>query len=255
MPAERTSEMAEARREKVFAMLSEAAASGQPCPTNPEIVEYAGYGHPSSASQAILAMCQRGLIRKYGHGEYRIIEIVSTGERTASRRPAEAPRCVIIKRPVREIVAIVARTAGLTPADITGRKRMRIYIRPRVLACHFALREGWSSAAVGRVVGGRDHSTILHAARLVEPLLRTDKLFARLMARTQDELDGKPAPLVTIMPAQVDVPRRRPVVTARHPIEIDETDSQQVRARDETIYGSARLLRAMNRHHPERVAA
>jgi hypothetical protein len=233
-------------------MLRDAAANGEPCPSNEQIAVHIGYRSHNSVSKALANLCDASLIRRHGANQGRYIEIVSTGERTAVRKVEELPSSTL-KRPVREIVAVVANTAGLAVEDIYGRCRTKLYTRPRFLACHFAHLEGWSSAAIGRVFG-RDHSSILHALGQVEPLLRTDPLFARLFRRIGESLAGIPAQTVTVTPYSPDRERAAPT-QARHPVEIDETSASEVKTRNADVRGSARLLAAMAQTYPERCAA
>lgn len=69
----------------------------------------------------------------------------------------------------RHVVAAAAAICGLTPAMLTGRTRVRRAVCARWLAMA-ALHErlGMSSAAIGAVLGGRDHSTVLHGLARVE---------------------------------------------------------------------------------------
>jgi hypothetical protein len=63
----------------------------------------------------------------------------------------------------REIIAAIASDYGVTAADITGRCRRREYTFPRFAAAHVLRARGNSLPQVGKFLGGRDHSTILHA--------------------------------------------------------------------------------------------
>lgn len=243
-----------AAHSKIYAMLRDAAAKGEPCPSNVTIMQVAGYGSDSGVSRAIATLCEAGLLRRIHGNRYRVIEIVSTGERTAERRANQPePHTIAVKRPVRDIIAIVAETAGLTPDDIYCRRRTKLYTRPRFLAYHFAKVEGWTPAAMGRVFG-RDHSSIIHALGQIEPMLRSDPLFARLHRRAEEALAGIPAQTVTIAPYRHSCERPAPTI-ARHPVEIDETSESEVKTRNADVRGSARLLAAMAQAYPDRCAA
>lgn len=70
---------------------------------------------------------------------------------------------------------------GLSRGEIIGDCRRKAIVRARYAVCHVARRElGKSSAAIGRALGGRDHSTILNAFRRAEELISDDQDFARL---------------------------------------------------------------------------
>lgn len=70
---------------------------------------------------------------------------------------------------VRAIGRAVAAVYGLTWADLEGVNRTRRYTQPRQLAIWLAARRtGRSTPFLGRVFGGRDHTTVVHALRVVE---------------------------------------------------------------------------------------
>jgi chromosomal replication initiation ATPase DnaA len=76
------------------------------------------------------------------------------------------------KRRIRESMASVAyRVAslyGLTVDDLRGRARERNIAHPRQHFMHGARDAGHSLPAIGRYLGGRDHTTVLHGARAHE---------------------------------------------------------------------------------------
>lgn len=73
----------------------------------------------------------------------------------------------------RDIIEAVAAAAGVTPDDIVGASRSRHIVRPRQTAMYLvrALLLGSSYPAIGRMFGGRDHTTVLHAVTSVEARL------------------------------------------------------------------------------------
>lgn len=76
---------------------------------------------------------------------------------------------------IADIIAEVARYYRLTPKDITGECRQREYTSPRQMAMYLARKvTGKSLAAIGRQFGNRDHTTVLHAVRVVERRIATD---------------------------------------------------------------------------------
>ena len=55
---------------------------------------------------------------------------------------------------------------GVTFEDIAGPRRTVSIIKPRFLVCRMLRDElGWSLPRIGRLLGGRDHTTILWAVR------------------------------------------------------------------------------------------
>lgn len=72
-----------------------------------------------------------------------------------------------------EIRDIVADHFELTPDDMTGRSQYLVVARPRQIAC-FLIREyrpDMSLPAIGRIMGGRDHTTILHGIRTITAMV------------------------------------------------------------------------------------
>lgn len=75
--------------------------------------------------------------------------------------------------PGRVVIEHVARHYGLTQAEITGESRRYIYARPRQVAMYL-MREfcpHLSYPAIGRLLGGRDHTTVLHGVQRIEALM------------------------------------------------------------------------------------
>lgn len=99
----------------------------------------------------------------------RYTDLVEAGLRERRAREARQAGPVTPER----IVAAAAETFGVTAADLTGKRRDKEYTWPRQLACYL-MRElcpGVSLEAVGKALGGRDHSTALHGERKVARLV------------------------------------------------------------------------------------
>ncbi len=89
-------------------------------------------------------------------------------------------------RAISRIQAAVAAYYGLRVQDLTGRRRTRHLARPRQVAMYLARRHtNYSYPAIGRCFGGRDHTTVLDACRVVERQARTDPEIARDLARLE----------------------------------------------------------------------
>lgn len=78
-----------------------------------------------------------------------------------------------LKPTVQDILKRVARFSGFRVADLKAARRTADVVLPRqiamALAKYFTL---GSLPAIGRHFGGRDHTTVLHAARKYEPVIR-----------------------------------------------------------------------------------
>jgi len=76
-----------------------------------------------------------------------------------------------------DVAAFVAKRAGLTFHDLCCQRRSRAYARPRQIAMYL-IRElcpHMSYPAIGRMLGWRDHTTILHGVRNVASLIPTNE--------------------------------------------------------------------------------
>ena len=77
--------------------------------------------------------------------------------------------------PIREITKHVARHFRLKLSDLTGSTRRQAVVQARGIAIHLARKlTGASYQQIGCQFGDRDHTTIMHACRRTERLLRAD---------------------------------------------------------------------------------
>lgn len=166
---------ARARRNRVFWELVKAAAEGRRCPSNTELLPVSGYKAQCSISGAFEMLAREGLIRILDTQWRRQIEIVATGDRTATwqprRRTEFKPR-----RPVREIVPLAAEIFRVPALDIYSRKRPQRITAARHAVYAIASEQGWPLTHIGRVLD-RDHSTIGHGVRTI-PARLSDAAFA-----------------------------------------------------------------------------
>ena len=62
-----------------------------------------------------------------------------------------------------EIIAQVASYTGVTVQDIQGQSRKRKIVYPRHMVCYLAKKHtNLSYPQIGKLLGGRDHSTVIH---------------------------------------------------------------------------------------------
>lgn len=89
------------------------------------------------------------------------------------------------------IMQAVADRYDLRPGDIAGQRRLKEIARARQVALFLGRRlTGHSLAALGGMVGGRDHSTVLHAIRSADERIAADPEFAREIAELTQEVLG-----------------------------------------------------------------
>ncbi|HEX6962641.1 MAG TPA: DnaA/Hda family protein [Lacipirellula sp.] len=87
---------------------------------------------------------------------------------------------------LKQIIAMTARYFAVTQAALTGPSRRTSLVLARNLVVHLARRfTGLSYAEIGRALGGRDHTTIMHADRRLTAQLAEDPS----LQQTLDELD------------------------------------------------------------------
>lgn len=77
--------------------------------------------------------------------------------------PVKTPSPAILPT---EIIAAIARDFDLIASDITGPSRKRYIVKARQTAAHVLRERGNSFPNIGTRLGGRDHTTILHACTI-----------------------------------------------------------------------------------------
>jgi chromosomal replication initiator protein len=92
-------------------------------------------------------------------------------------------------RPVGELLTIqlvVADKFGIRVEEMWSERRARRVARPRQVAMYLA-REltSYSLPRIGRHFGDRDHTTVMHALRVVEALCADDPAFAATITELQ----------------------------------------------------------------------
>ncbi|MCK7610864.1 chromosomal replication initiator protein DnaA [Roseibium sediminicola] len=81
---------------------------------------------------------------------------------------------------VEEIQQVVCKHFSVTKADLLSSCRARTLVRPRQIAMYIAkVMTGRSLPEIGRRFGNRDHTTVLHAVRKIEDMVRNDKGLAQ----------------------------------------------------------------------------
>lgn len=91
------------------------------------------------------------------------------------------------------IVQVVAERFGLRPGDVASKRRHSEIVHARGIALLLGRRlTGHSLEALGGMVGGRDHTTVLHALRTTEAKVAADPDLLRTVAElTQRVLAGR----------------------------------------------------------------
>jgi chromosomal replication initiator protein len=89
------------------------------------------------------------------------------------------------------IVQCVARRFGVTPAKLRSKNRLRKVLLARQTAMYLARRHaGLSFQAIGKELGKRDHTTVMHACRKLEQAITTDLELQSAVCQLEAELEG-----------------------------------------------------------------
>jgi chromosomal replication initiator protein len=89
-----------------------------------------------------------------------------------------------------QVIAAVADDAGLYVGVLIGQSRIRPVARPRQVAAYLMRRLclHLSRPAIGRLLGNRDHTTIIHAERKIALLMTVDSVLAAQVERIETQL-------------------------------------------------------------------
>jgi len=92
-----------------------------------------------------------------------------------------------------DVLRAVCAEFGVEEKDLLGRQRKREIVRPRHVAMYLLREETESSLVeIGRTLGGRDHTTVLHGIEKVEKDMEHDnQLRSRIIAIQEALLTGK----------------------------------------------------------------
>jgi hypothetical protein len=87
-----------------------------------------------------------------------------------------------------QIISAVADQFEVTAARIKGPCRKSISTRPRFAVCALAKKSGWSQSQIGKRLGGRDHTSIMHAQRRADEIRGKDYDFEVIMKALEEAI-------------------------------------------------------------------
>lgn len=96
-----------------------------------------------------------------------------------------------------DVLTFAAVVTGKSVSDLKSVRRTKDFVTARFLAA-WALRHACphlSLPMIGHALGGRDHTTILHACRRAEDLANSDPKFARWVDRIVSRFSGAVSPV------------------------------------------------------------
>jgi chromosomal replication initiator protein len=77
-----------------------------------------------------------------------------------------------------DIIEKVCMHFGITPQNVFSKSRKREYVLARQVAMYLAQKyTKMPSSRIGKLIGGRDHSTVIHSCTTIEQRLKVDKAF------------------------------------------------------------------------------
>lgn len=113
------------------------------------------------------------------------------------------------RRPHRRVVSPVTKMVcgefNVRPADLTGPSRHRHFVRPRQLAMWLIKEVGgprYSYPQIGQMFGGRDHTTVMHAVRVVNDLRDNDPEYRARVDGMERRLVAQIWPAEPVPPAE-----------------------------------------------------
>ncbi len=93
---------------------------------------------------------------------------------------------------VDDIIEEVCRHYDVTPNALKSRSRKKEVVLPRQVAMYLAKKyTNIPAGRIGRMIGSRDHSTVLHSITKVETMLKKDKTFAAEVKQIEETLEVK----------------------------------------------------------------
>jgi chromosomal replication initiator protein len=91
-----------------------------------------------------------------------------------------------------KIVSAVCEFYGISPKQLKSERRTKDLVRPRQVAMYLACmaaKPRLSLPTIGRLLGGRDHTTVMHGRNKIEELLSTDLLLRQEIEQLAFELN------------------------------------------------------------------
>lgn len=90
------------------------------------------------------------------------------------------------------IMGVVAAEFGVSLTDMQSARRTKELVTPRHVAAYLAKKLTLHSLpAIGRMMGGRDHTTILHAVRKTEKTMESDMALVGLVAKLEARVSAQ----------------------------------------------------------------
>ena len=93
---------------------------------------------------------------------------------------------------VDDVLETVCRFYDVTPNAVKGASRKKELVIPRQIVMYLADKyTNIPAARIGKLIGGRDHSTVLHSINKVRMMIEKDKVFASQVKKVDEMLKVK----------------------------------------------------------------
>ena len=90
---------------------------------------------------------------------------------------------------IESILAIVSRRFNVTISQLLSKRRQRNLVVPRQIAIYLSRKlTNISLSEIGGYIGGRDHSTIIHADNKISKILQKDKNLQLTIQKLEEDL-------------------------------------------------------------------
>jgi chromosomal replication initiator protein len=91
-----------------------------------------------------------------------------------------------------DIVEKVCKHYGVNQQNVFSKSRKRDYVQARQIAMYLAQKHTKMPASrIGQLIGGRDHSTVIHSCNTIEKRLKIDKMFVAELSSIENSFKLK----------------------------------------------------------------
>jgi hypothetical protein len=123
---------------------------------------------------------------------------IAINDETPEAFPVEVTRTIVFQATAEQpyptmnsIIGLICDVYGKTKLDIVSQRREAHIVLPRQIICALAVKLTPNSLpAIGRLLGGRDQTTLLHAMQKIERMRAADSAFEDQMAGFELQLGG-----------------------------------------------------------------
>jgi chromosomal replication initiator protein len=89
----------------------------------------------------------------------------------------------------KQVLSTICEYFNIKPADLTGPKRQKELVLPRHMAMHIMSEElKMTVERIGEILGGRDHTTVMHGRDRIRQLINTDREVQRIFIDVKNHL-------------------------------------------------------------------